>query len=261
MKKKLIISLSVVGAIIVAIVILLFTLFGLRTYNSRFENVQQSVVQSGKFRYNTPVFFQNKQQYINNLEKANPYLKVIGIQTKFPGSMVVKCVDREDTFAIKISDQKYFIVDEDLKVLSAGNTYLNNQTNPIVLGGEFSVLNTDATIGDFLKLSAGQDVVENIIPVLKQNNRNISEAKAMFNNITLKFRIDPLTAKSEPYLVFEDFMGLKMYIYECNDDMVLKANCMRAAQSSIPVEEIADYELKIMKNSEGKIFCLQSQKT
>lgn len=270
MKKKLIISFSCVGAAVILIVILLFTLFGLgsvtldiRTYGSIFasEEKQAEVVESGEFRYNTPVFFQNKRNYINNLERKNPYLKVVGIEIKFPRSMVVKCVDREETFAIKISDNKYFIVDEDMKFLRMTEEFSSEQTNAILLGGEFTVLNTDASPGEFLSLSAGQALIENFSPCMKVNNRSVAEQKALFKSLNLKFRINPLTAKSQAYLELEDFAGLKMSIMEADDDLTLKINCLLASWASVSPADYQNHELKALKNSKGEIFCILTEKS
>ena len=66
MKKKLILSFSIIGGVIVLLIILLFTLFGvknvkldLRTHNSIFssQETQESVIESGNFAYNMPIFF------------------------------------------------------------------------------------------------------------------------------------------------------------------------------------------------------------
>ena len=270
MKKKLIVLLSIVGGIIAILIILLFTLFGLRnvkldlrTYNSIFSSneIQNEVIASGKFAYNMPIFFQDKNAYISNLEKENPYLKVINIESKFPNTLVVKCVDREEAFAIKIEENKYFVVDEDLKFLRVLESFSSDQTNAILLGGEFNIVNLDASPGDFLELSTGQDLIEDFVPAMKLNNRNVAEQKGLFEKINLKFRINPLTAKSQAYLELYDFAGLKMSVMEAEDDLVLKLNCLLAVQAVFDPIDAQTYELRVLKDSNGQIFCHQTQKS
>lgn len=273
MKKKLIITFSVIGGIIALVIILLFTLFGLRyvsldlrTYNSLFssEEAQESVISSGKFAYNMPIFFQDKQAYIDNLEKSNPYLKVINIESRFPNTLVVKCVDREEVFAIKMAEDKYFIVDEDLKVLRIENTFTSTQTNAILLSLDSNIHIENAIqaeVGDFLELSADQKLVENISPALKLNNRNTAEQKALFESINVKYRTNPLTARSEAYLELYDFAGVKMSIMEANDSLALKLNCLLAVHAVFDPAEASIYELRVLKNSNGDIFCHQTQKS
>ena len=269
MKKKLILTASILCGVIVLLVILSFTLFGLkeisfdlRTYGSLFtsEQTQASVINSGKFKMNRPVFFQNKQAYIDNMEKANPYLKIINIETVFPNKFIIRCVDREELFAIKVSDQKYFIVDEDFKVLNVATTFDNNQTNAILLSGEFSILNTNAGLGDFLTLSAGQGLLESFVSTMKANNRVVSEQKALFKSVNLKFGVVPEPYEvNVPMLEFTDFLDFKMTIIKANDDFTRKVNCLLSAHAEVPDSDKSSYELEVYKNSEGEIFCLQMQ--
>ena len=273
MKKKLIITFSVLGGIIVLLVILLFTLFGLRnvsldlrTYNSNFSSTeaQESVIESGNFAYNMPIFFQDKQAYIDNLEKANPYLKVINIESKFPNSLIVKCVDREELFAIKMADDKYFILDEDLKVLNIVNSFTSTQTNAIllVLDDNININNIlSAEVGDFLELSDAQNLLESFSPSLKLNNRNTAEQKALFESVYVKYRTNPLTAKSEPYFELYDFAGVKMSVMEAEDSLTLKLNCLLAVHAVFNPADANIYELRVLKNSNGEIFCHQTQKS
>ena len=269
MKKRLILSFSIIGGIIVLFIILLFTLFGvknvkldLRTNNSIFSSpeTQEKVIESGNFAFNMPIFFQNKKVYIENLEKNNPYLKVINIQSVFPNTLVVKCVDREEAFAVKVSDNNYFILDEDLKILNQTTSFSSNQTNAILLDGDFAVLNPDADKGDFLQLNVGQELLQDFVPAMKLNNRNIAEQKALFQSVSLKFRIDPLSAKNRAYLELYDYTGLKMCVFEAEDSLVEKLNCLLAVQSVFDPANVNDYELRVLENSNGEIFCHQTQK-
>ena len=95
---------------------------------------------------------------------------------------------------------------------------------------------------------------------MKLNNRNISEQKALFKSVSLKFRIDPLSAKNKAYLEIYDFLGLKMCVMEAEDSLIKKLNCLLAVQSVFNPELVADYELRVLKNSNGEVFCHQTEK-
>ena len=88
-KKSLIIMLSIIG-FIVLVVVLSSTIFSLKKVNLTFysntlrlTNKNEEIISSGNFKYNQSIFFIDKKKYISNLEKNNPYLKVINIETNF----------------------------------------------------------------------------------------------------------------------------------------------------------------------------------
>ena len=103
--------------------------------------------------------------------------------------------------------------------------------------------------------------MENISPALKLNNRNTAEQKALFESVSVKYRTNPLTARSEAYLELYDFTGVKMSIMEANDSLALKLNCLLAVHAVFDPAEASIYELRVLKNSDGDIFCHQTQKS
>ena len=273
MKKKLIISLSCVIGVIVLITILSFTLFAVREVELDFKTSlnklstveEQNIIDSAEIRFGMPVFSQNKEKYIENLEKKYPYIEVINIETVFPNKLVVHCAEREEIFAISLAENRYFITDDDFKILEIisladGAEYSSSQTNCIELTGQFNILNQDASIGETLILSAGQAELEMVSSALKQNNRDSAEQKALFKSMSLFYRTEPTTLESEPCLALEDFLGVKMNIYGIHDDLAKKFNALLAAHSAVPSDELETCELTVLKNSSGEIFCLQTQK-
>ncbi|MBR1984282.1 MAG: hypothetical protein IKA31_00930, partial [Clostridia bacterium] len=84
--KRLMILLGIATGVIITLVVLMFTLFGLDKVELKFQNdttifadqsVQQNIVKEAEFKKNSCVFFLNKDKYIERIEKNNPYIKVI----------------------------------------------------------------------------------------------------------------------------------------------------------------------------------------
>ena len=53
------------------------------------------------------IFLVQKDEIISTLEKNNPYLRVVSIETKFPNKLVIHSAERESLFAVKLSDNEY----------------------------------------------------------------------------------------------------------------------------------------------------------
>ena len=57
------------------------------------------IIESANFQKGESVFALNKEQYKKNLEKNNPYIKVINLEIKFPNKLKVSVVEREELYA------------------------------------------------------------------------------------------------------------------------------------------------------------------
>ena len=143
------------------IVVLTSTVFSLDNVTIKFlsttsnlTNQEEQIVQSGDFRFGENVFFSNKTQYVNNIEKANPYIRVMNIETVFPNKFVVNAVERNECFVIKFSSgpnkNKYVVTDERMKVLNILDNYQNNTSNGIeIVGSDLGAQNV--SLGDFFE--------------------------------------------------------------------------------------------------------------
>ena len=254
--KKLLITLGVLLGVIFMCIILSFTLFRLKKVTIDFKNEttiyasdesKEAIIRTGGFSYNMPIFNVNKNAVKERLEKENFYLKVINIETVFPNKIVVHCAQREELFAIKISDSLHYVCDDELKVLSMlTNTamYESTNNNAVLLNG-VDVLNKSAKLGEKLSIEGNEDIVKNISTAFAYNNRTISDIKGMFKSITVKRdKNDLYTKRVETYLVlttFDDF-EITLGLARCN--LVEKINLML---SIIPQsqDKIGEYNLII----------------
>ncbi len=254
--KKLLIILGCLLGVILLGIMLSFTLFRLKKVTLDFKNEttiyasdesKEAVIRTGGFSYNTPIFNVNKNEIEEKLEKENPYLKVINIETVFPDKIVIHCAQREELFAIKISDSLYYVCDDELKVLSMlTNTslYESANNNAILLDG-IDVLNKSAKLGEKLNIEGCEDIVKNISTAFAYNNRTISDIKGMFKSITVKRdKNDLYTQRVESYLVFKTFDDFEITLGLARCDLVQKVYFMLAIipQSQ---DKIGEYNLII----------------
>lgn len=201
---RLIIILSVF-VIITTIIVLCSTVFTLSTVDLAWLSTTKvlsgktnsEIIDSGKFKTGESIFLINKEEYINNLESSNPYLRVINLEIKFPNKLKVSVAEREELYALKVvnensaSGYSYVFLDYDLKVLKiTDNQVVPNQQNPAVL----TLNNLNYTINDF---SAGEFTNLPVANMLTSIGYMLSSAgytntlyKALIRTIDLKFDIN-----------------------------------------------------------------------
>ena len=203
MKKKWIIALSVIVAVILLAVILSFTVFSLKSvtldYRTSKENItatDEEIIESADIDLGGSVFFRNKQYYIDNIERENPFVKVINIETVFPSSYVIHIAERQKVFAVEHNGQ-YYIVDEDYKVLE-----INEQTDAILLNG-LEISGTSYAVGEFMEVENSQPIYS----ALYENNRPLNEQKAMIESITFTSIYDKNIGESQPAIELKFFSG------------------------------------------------------
>lgn len=239
--KKLFISLSVVAGFLLFCIILMFTLFRVHSVKLNFKNqtskfnaeAETDIVNSSGVSFSTPVFVVNKTKMKENLEKRNPYLKVINIETVFPNKLVIHCAEREETYCIKISENLYYICDDEFKVLTSYDSqsmhreYQSDKGNATVLSG-LSVKNKNANIGDFLTFESDGEIASNLITAMAYNNRTISDFRAMFKEVRISYERDFYTRLHEAviYLTTFDNFEIKLELGRCN--LIEKVNLMLA---------------------------------
>lgn len=155
MKNKKLAIFLVIFVFLVVVVVLSSTVFSLQNVTLQFMSstniltgAEADIVKSGKFRYGENVFFSTKSYYQKNMEKSNPYLKVINIETIFPNGFCIHAIERNECYCIKLSNNKYAVVDEELKVLKILDVFQNTSQNAMQIENtELSTQNLSE--GDF----------------------------------------------------------------------------------------------------------------
>ena len=257
MSKKLIITLSVVFAIVAVFLILCWTLFGLSSVSIEFETTTKNltlshdeIVEAGRFRYGASVLFEGKQKYIDNLNAKSAenekfaYLKVVNIETVFPNRFVVHVAEREELFAVEY-DTQFLICDRDFRVLKFSST----QENAILLKG-LQILNSSVSVGDFLEI--GQTSMKKFYSVMLQNNRDLAEQLGKFKEIEIGSYQDEITHKEYVSITLTTFQNRKFVINNIDFAFANKVQLMFAAEAALFSQNV-DGSGNIL-NSNGEII-------
>lgn len=210
MSKKLIITLSSLGAILAIFLVLCWTLFGFSSASVQFHSTTQNltlteeeIVEAAKFNYGTSILFSGKKKYIKNLEEKSlenkkfAYLKVLNIETVFPNKMVIHITEREQLFAIS-HQQQFLICDRDLRVLEILDYFENTDKNAIVVNN-LSILDEEVRVGQFLNVK--EHAIKKFYSSMAKNNRNLSQIYSKFATLNISTYVD--TIANAEYYSFE----------------------------------------------------------
>ena len=214
--KKLWIWLGSIAGVIVLCVILCFTLFALKSvkivFHSSIDKLvgkEEAIVESGDFSYGSPVLFLGKKKAVERLEKNNPYLKVVNIETVFPSSYVIHATERREVYALANTDMdKFYITDEEFKVLRIETEFVSDQTNPILFTGlKFD----EGQEGEFLKIENGVDFYSAFVV----NNRLLFEQQALIASANVKEVLEENINTIQRSLELKLFDGQTYLIKDC----------------------------------------------
>ncbi len=143
--KKRVITISIISTILLAIIITLAVLFGavfclkhqnvvfvsdedkaeiLLQYNeiTNEETIAQDIIKTAKLKANQSIFKQNIALATQNIEKAYPYIKVSKITAVSINTFEIRLKARYEMFCYKLAENKFLVLDEDLKVLKIEDT-------------------------------------------------------------------------------------------------------------------------------------------
>ena len=163
MKNKRLAIFLIIFAFFAVIVVLTSTIFSLKSVEVKFMSTtnaltgtENQILDSANFKFGESVFFSSKTTYKNNIEKANPYARVVNIEAIFPNKLIVNVVERNECYVLKLTTgknkNKYAITDERLKVLNIVDNYQNTTANGILLKDD-GLACQDVDVGDFFQTS------------------------------------------------------------------------------------------------------------
>ena len=119
MNKKIIIS-SVVAFVVILTTVLFAFVFRLRKQEivavGEISCTAEDIKNASTLKNGSSIFFLDKQQAINSIEKSIPNIKVIQIRTTSFVGVEISVRERHKTYYAEHKGQ-YFLMDEDLKVL------------------------------------------------------------------------------------------------------------------------------------------------
>lgn len=161
------------------------------------DTTDSQIIESGEFKTGQSVFLINKEKYKHNLEKNNPYLKVLGMEIKFPNKLKVTVSEREELYVLKVvnenslSGYSYIYLDYDLKVLKITDTQVVvNQQNPAIL----TLHNLNYTVNDFVLGEFSSMVVDEMLKsvgsMLTSTGYTNTLYKALIKTIDVTYNVD-----------------------------------------------------------------------
>lgn len=172
MTKKRIIIISIVVFVLALILVLFCAVFCVRRQQVTFtgertENTinitDESIIQSANIRNGSSIFSLDRDKVIQNIETTFPYIKVIQVNLVSAIRVEITVRERYEMYYTEFSG-RYYIVDEELKVLNIVDTIptglsylypntLDDSTNTNILG-----ITSNTNVCDFL----GSENIQNI---------------------------------------------------------------------------------------------------
>lgn len=239
MKNKRLVVILSVFLVLTILIVLCSTVFTLHTVdivwltsNNNLSDVSKTqILEAGEFKMGESVFLLNKNKYTSNLEKKLPYVKVVGMEIKFPNKLTVKLSEREELYVLKVvasensSTFNYVYLDYDLKVLKITTSPVTpNGVNPAVLEIEnYNLTDANFTLGEKVNLPISS-ALTSVGSMLASTGYGGSKAKALIEYMVLKYDFKSeinikttygLTLKLEDALIKTDLKMLKaLTVYE-----------------------------------------------
>jgi len=255
MKNKRLIAILGILFFIVFIVVLSSTVFTLvhaevvfsqvlDSENTNFgtDNERQAVIQSANFDFGKCIFFIDKQAHIDYLEKANPYLEVLNIETIFPNKFIIHALEREELYSIRLSETSFAIMDKSLKVLdinavSRGVSVLMPDITEVISAELGQTLNIGSE--HINMLCSVYSALSKIGATETEIGYSVADIIGTFSKIQLDTALNTIT--------LETFVGTDIIIKNPNNDLLTKMlQAMSAFENSpevydtITVEDIID---------------------
>lgn len=163
-KKKRLIILSVVTGVLVFIILLSSAVFKIKGVSVEYQTTLtlltkdelNLMVEKAEIPYGKSIFFSSLDESVEKMEKNSPYVKVNGIERKFPNSLVVLVSERVPVVKVEYGGATY-VLDSELKVLNIARSVgeLNLETGekdlPVLsVESSFGFSVENAEVGDFI---------------------------------------------------------------------------------------------------------------
>jgi len=257
MSKVKIILLSILGVVVLTTATLFFGVFRLRTQTvtargdiSALNISNEDIIKTGGLKKGKSIFLLNKDKAKEKIEKTYPYLKVIGIKTQSVTKVKYLVRERKETF-FTMSDNKYYIMDEDLKVLRIVETAPNLTE---IEAGILKITNK-TVVSDFVGDKYYQDTIYDFYVAMITNAKlgeKYFEREDFTKILTISFEDGFTKASSYKRLVMEMDDGTIFDFAIPSKDLKRKVNLCFGAYNELTLEEKQDLTIKFYLDENGK---------
>ena len=199
--KRLVVVLSIL-AFLTVLVVLSSTVFTLQKVSINWMTTKDEMIgiKDSSITEVVPtgasIFLVDKDEIIKDLEKEFPYLRVVGLETKFPNKIVVHTAERESLYAVSMSDANgtryYMILDEKGKVLRKTNSSIfageELGAKPIKVNFVGANVNTDDyVVGEEVKDGALRDLLSRLSYTMREAGHTPTTSKGVFTDISIVY--------------------------------------------------------------------------
>lgn len=249
MNKRLVILLSIFF-FIVLVILLSSTVFSFQEAQVNFLSTtnylvnEKTILDSAHFEYGESIFFIDREEYIENLELNNPYIKVISLELVFPNKVVIHAIERNEVFAFKLSDNTYVICDEELKVLAVKQVFVNTTSNAILVSLQNLVPVEDAVVGTVLTLpTTYSNIIKNFIVFSKEWDSDLLNLRGNIERIELNY-------EEENNLRIEMRQGVEIIVLDSNLNLSNKLQLSYSVYDSASIDRTKGIILIIEQQNE-----------
>ncbi len=206
----------------------------------------EELLSDSNLKFGKSIFSINKNSATSSIEKNNPYIKVVNVETVFPNKLIFHIAEREELFVVKLLNN-YLILDEDGKVLAVDDSYVNTAENAILLQNinineSVSQNNNDTQYqaGNFVAKTSN---IKNLVTVLKEWKTS---------NVHLKAHIISIVGDGEN-LIFNMRCGLTIKIFKSSISLSDKVNlAFSIYEKADDIENKTLLEIRNVKNTNNE---------
>lgn len=189
MKNKRLIILLSVFAFLVLIAVLCSTVFTVRvvsvdwvTNKVSFDVADSEIANDVK--KGESVFLVNKKSIKEKLEADYPYIKITGLEIKFPNKLVVHAAERQELYSIKIKDNLHYILDGEGKVLRKSDDANLNGAIPITMV-DYQFEEKSFEIAKIADLGVASNVISSLTKACYANNYADVDIKNNISDVSI----------------------------------------------------------------------------
>ncbi len=213
-------------------------------------SISKEIQKSAGIKKNSPIFMLNKEKAITKIEKAHHYIKVVQIKTISPIKIEIKVRKRFEMFYIE-SNNKYYILDEDLKVLKITDI----KPSLIQLNIPKLSITSDTEEGEFVGTKQSRKTIYNLFIALYEDAlMDREQIKSFISNINFETGYATTGEAKFNRIILQTNMGVKMDIYKPEQNLKDKINkCFSLYNDDEFTEEFkTEGRIKVFLNGKGE---------
>lgn len=206
---------------------------------------ESAVLESSKLNKGKSVFLLDRDSYTENLEKNQPYMKVLSIEVVWPNTVKFHYAERVELYAIALNDGGFAYVDSEFKVLKVNKTpFVSNQQNCILLDCGFDKSSTEIVPGTFLDKTMFSDFL-GLGDAYGDMGYSLAQMKSMVLSITNETNEDGHTT------VLQTSLGVKIQILNSAFYTSQKVTLAYSMLETLDASEYSSGTIYVFKNSQS----------